>query len=370
VPNAFLWTLVPLASSSAFVARFASVRPHLLAITFALLVTYGAAHAHWRGLALLGFLFPLCYVAWHLPLAVFALVALGRWLAGKPFDRKGAIALTSGLMLGIVVHPNFPNNLRLFWIQNFEVLVRRAWGDPTGFDLGGEFRAFSVPGLLRYVLWPAVLASSALVVCWKRRRDDALAVSVALCAGAILVLTLRTQRFIEYQAPFAAWAAALAFRRAPRVAVLGGLALGLAFMARFAAYPLEILATREPAFPDPAPRLLQEIIPERAQVITCDWRITGEAMLALPGRRFVVALDPVFFYVRHPDEYRLWFETVRHPGRHPARVLRTALGADFVLCTDEPRWGALLAVLRRDPDARQRTSLGPWRLFDVRAGAP
>jgi len=370
VRGALLWTLVPLASSSAFVARFASVRPHLLAIPLALLVTHAAARGHARLLALLGFLFPLCYTAWQLPPALFALAALGRRLAGQPFDRGGALALAAGLAAGILVHPNFPNTLGVFWVQNVEVLVRRAWGDAAGFDLGGEFQPFSVPGLLRYVLWPAALAGAALAVGWRRRRTDASTLSAALGAGAMLVLTLRTQRFIEYLAPFAAWAAALAFRPAPRLAVLGGLGLGLAFMARFATYPLELLATREPAFPDPAPRLLQEAVPEDAQVVTCDWRHTGEGMLALPGRRFVVALDPVFSFVRFPREYELWFQTMRHPGAHPARALRTGLGADFVLCLAEPRWRPLLAALRRDPDARLRSVLGPWRLYDVRARAP
>lgn len=370
VPHAWLWTLVPLASSSAFVARFASVRPHLLSIALALLVTDAAARGRARALAVLGFLFPLCYTAWHLPLALFALAALGRRLAGQPFDRTGALALAAGLGAGILVHPNFPNTLGLFWVQNVEVLVRRAWGDAAGFDLGGEFQPFSARGLLRYVLWPAALAAAGLVVAWRRRRADAVTVSAALAACAMLLLTLRTQRFIEYLAPFAAWAAALALRPVPGVAVLGGLALGLAFMARFATYPLELLATREPAFPDPAPRLLQAAVPEHAQVVTCDWRHTGESMLALPGRRFVVALDPVFFHVRHPGEYRLWFHTMRQPGERPARVLREGLGADFVLCLAEPRWRPVLAALGRDPDARLQSVLGPWRLFDVRARAP
>ncbi|MGD8863736.1 MAG: hypothetical protein PVI30_27215, partial [Myxococcales bacterium] len=222
-------------------------------------------------------------------------------------------------------------------------------------------------GLVRYVLLPAALALTGLALGFRERRRDPLALGFGGLAVAFLGITLLSERFLEYLAPFAVAAAALSLRSRRRTVALM-LALGLVYMGALGTHPLSLLRARGNPFHDPIPELLGEVIPEHAQVISCDWRFTGEMMLALPERRFVVALDPVFFAVSDPERYRLWFEGVRGRLLDPARVLRERFDADFVMCDWEPQWKPFLAQLKQDPSARLRGVVGPWTVYDLRRG--
>lgn len=369
VPHAALWTLLVLVCSSAFLARLLSVRPHLLAIPLGLCLAYACAERRLPLIAAASGIFPFCYTAWHLPVAICVLAQCARRVGGRRWELTPLALCIGAVGCGIVLHPNFPNNVRLFWIQNVEVLVRTAWTGRQGFDLGGEFQPFSLKGTGRYVLIPGALALMGCAGALRWRREDPLALTASFVACAFLLLTLRTQRFIEYLAPFAVWSAALAWRPERARSVLALLGLASLWMLAVGRHPLELMLRRGPAFPDPAPQLLQRVVPEFAQVVTCDWRYTGEMQLAIPNRRFVVALDPVFFYAHDPDTYRFWYETMHAPQSQPAASLRDRMGAEFVLCTTEPQWRPILAALDHDPEATLRAVLGPWHLYALKPAA-
>jgi len=208
---------------------------------------------------------------------------------------------------------------------------------------------------------------------WRRRVVEKLPLlAVALAAVAFLVITLRTQRFIEYLAPFAALAAALAWhaRRFHRTVPVGlapvALVLSLLLAVFVGRHPIERLRNRISPFPDPVPEILGQIIPPGEQIVTCDWRLTGEMMLALPERRFVVALDPVFFHMKDPERYRIWFDTVRHPPERPALLLRDTFDARYVLCDHREKWRPFREALARDPDSALRGVVGFWRVYELR----
>jgi hypothetical protein len=374
VRDAGLWTLAVLACSSAFVARFAMVRPQLISIPLALGITWAAARRNRLVLVLGCALYPLCYTAWHLPVALITLVELARWLGQREVDWRGPVLAATATAAGILVHPNFPHTAELFWIQNANVLFGTAWAGAQGIDLGGEFAPFSLSGLGRYVLLPAVLAVGGVIVGWRARRRDALPLAFALVAVGFLVITLRTQRFIEYLAPFAIAAAALGLavvkpeapRGLTRAFAPAVVATGIIWTLLVARHPFELLRNRVDPFPAPVAELLAEIIPTGAQVVTCDWRLTGEMMLALPERRFIVALDPTFFATNDPDRYRLWYETTRRPPAEPGLVLRDAFDARYVLCAEQQQWLGFHRAMERDPAAAVRGDIGLWRVYELR----
>jgi hypothetical protein len=110
---------------------------------------------------------------------------------------------------------------------------------------------------------------------------------------------------------------------------------------------------------------LQQIVPEGEQVVTCEWHSTGEMMLALPERRFMVALDPVFFAMRDADAYRLWFETIHDPLTDAAAVLRDHFDPRFVICDRRMKWLPLVTALEADEAARLRGIFGLWVVFEL-----
>ena len=70
-------------------------------------------------------------------------------------------------------------------------------------------------------------------------------------------------------------------------------------------------------------------IPVGARVFTCEWGLTGNLMLALPDRRFLVALAPTLFQAKDPELYKLWYamSTTSASGScaNNSRALRRAL---------------------------------------------
>ena len=137
-----------------------------------------------------------------------------------------------------------------------------------------------------------------------------------------------------------------------------------------APYPFERLATRQVLFPGRVERVLQEAIPRGSQVFTCDWEFTGEMMLALPDRRFMVALDPVLFVRHDPELYRIWFETVRRPPPATASLIAERFGSRFVLCDNRVKWRPFIEALGADPRARPLVVAGSWILFGLTTAPP
>lgn len=184
-----------------------------------------------------------------------------------------------------------------------------------------------------------------------------------------LALTLKTQRFIEYEAPVAALAPGLAWgrgrwQRLPAVLAL----IGLIWTSALGMRPIDLLRGRTILFPPKVAAQLQQAIPEGAQVVTCDWEFTGEMMLALPQRRFLVALDPVFFFRGDPVASRTWFSLVREPPARAAAVARDALRGDYVLCDSRPRWRPFLEQLDQDPEALFVGRYGHWYVMHLPPG--
>ncbi len=367
VQRAGLWALLPLVASGAFVLRFALVRPHLAAIALALVAAWAALRERHLLLAGASFLYPLCYIAWQTPLFLAGLAEVARMLSGRRPRWKPAAAALLGLSAGVLVHPNAANLLRLTWLVNARILLGTAWAQAPGFDLGQEFQPFHPGEALRWLSLPLALAVTAGVIAWRERRDDPVPLGLALAALAFGAMTLRTSRFLEYLAPFsaAAFAAAASRRSWARVAAAPVLAGALALTLLFGSQPVRALGTRGDDVPPRLASYLRQVIPAASQVFTCEWGLTGELLLALPDRRFVVALDPVLFYARDPELYRLWYALPREGPPDAAALIRRRFGARFVLCTANPAWSPLLRRLAADPGVTPLLRSPLWYLYDL-----
>jgi hypothetical protein len=369
VSHAGWWAVLPLAASSAFIYRIALVRPHLMSITLALLISWSAARKRWLILGVASFLFPLCYTAWHLPVALILIVETARWVSVREVEWRSILTVIAGLIVGITIHPNFPANLELFWIQNVTVLVNTVWAEKAGFEMGAEFEPFNLISLILFVLIPAAITAAAAMIAWTRRQTDFFPLALAVTAIGFFAVTLRTQRFIEYLVPFGVFALAVAWRpvKNDRLAPLL-VVVSVIWIALVARYPIELLLIRDDAFPPTVAAELRKVIPEREQVVTCDWKFTGEMMLALPERKFMVALDPVFFAMKDAELYRTWFETINDPLPNAATVLREKFDARYVLCRNSKDWNPLMKYLAADSNARFLGVHGIWVAYELLNG--
>ena len=361
-----LWALFPLVACDAFLWRFGLGRSFLLSIALGAVVLWAAARERALPLAVASALYPWTYVAWFLPLALAGLAEAARFL-GTGRVRWRTFALVAGpLALGVLLHPNGWNLLRLTWIVSVEVLVRGAWGGREGLDLGLEFLPFSAEQWARWLLACVAMTLAALALSWRQRRADPTGLAFALAAAAFGLLTVRSARFNEYFVPFSVAAFALASRHLRRRWLLPAAAAAtLAYTAVPLWETMQGLRRRTDLIPPPLVETLQQRIPPGAQVYTCDWGTTGLMMLALPERRFMVALDPTLFYVKDPELYRLWFAIPRRPPPEVAQVIRSRFGARFVMCLWDQPYRRFFDQLVFEPGVQTVLVDEEWNVYDL-----
>lgn len=88
-------------------------------------------------------------------------------------------------------------------------------------------------------------------------------------------------------------------------------------------------------------------------------------MLALPDRRFIVALDPTLFLVRDPELYRLWYRLPRDPQPGMAETIRQKFGARFVISFSEEHFSNFYYRLSSEPGVRTFFVSDLWMVFDL-----
>jgi len=365
VKRAGLWPLLALASSGAFCVRFALVRPHMLAVPLSLFITWAAVRRRLVLVFVGAVLYPFVHLGWISALGLVALAEIAHLVVSRRFDPRPVLAVVAGLATGLLVHPNFPAIVEHAWIEIAHTLFSAAWGGTGAIPIGGEFNPFVWKSALRFVALPGILAVAALASTLRRRPRDPATLTFALVACAFLLMTLKSQRFLETLAPFAVVAAALAFRDWRPRTVGGVLAAALVYTALVSQPLVAMVKSRPQPFSERAVAALDQAVPRDAQVFTCDWQLTGDMLLALPERRFMVALDPMLFYRKDRELFELWQRLVRQGPKQAAQTIRDRFGARFVLCEDNPAFFPLLRALLADPLATPRMRLAPLTLFEL-----
>ena len=366
VRYAGLWALLPLVASAVFTFRFVLVRPHVLSVALALVVLWSAARGRLLILAAASAIYPWAYVAWELPLLLVLASEVARLLSGEGVRWKPMAATIGGLAVGLALHPNAVNLVRLSWIVIMDVLIKGAWGLREGIELGQEFKPFSLGQWLQWMLVCTVMAAGALVIAWRHRRSGSTPLAFSFAALGFGVLTAASARFTEYFVPFSVAAMALSSRHMPwRFLVPAILTVSTVYSVALGSEQVTLLAIRRDDIIPPVQSALRQRVPPGAQVFTCEWGMTGRQMLALPDRRFMVALDPTLFYIKDPDLYRLWYTLPREAPPGSADIIRQRFGAQYVLCVDIQDWSAFFDRLMSEQGVSMLLAQDIWILFDL-----
>jgi len=373
IPYAGLWALLPLTCSE-FIFRIALVRPHLLSITLAIILLWAYAQGKNRIVGAVAVIFPLAYVAfWQIPLIIVASTEAACLFSGKRLRWKPAAIVAGGIATGLILHPNSLNLIGINWLHMSDILFQGAWGRTAVANLGREFEPFPPATWLKHLALVVIWAGTALYLSWRERRANVVPFACALAALAFGLLTIRTLRFIEYFAPLSALALALSSPGLRKKQIAAGtcgiallylLALGLEPI-RMLAPPLEL--KKEYIAPETA-RIFENSIPVGAQVFTCGWDYTGNLMLALPERRFLVAADPTMLYKKDPRLYDIWTQVPLLPPENSAELIRSSFNSRFVVCRNFEAYWNFFAALESAPGVKNLYSDKKWVLFDL--GAP
>lgn len=376
VKHTWFWTLVFFGSGAYFGWRINVPRPQIISMSIALWAAYFVLQRSWKGTFAIAAVYALCYTA-PLVTVVYAGVALVLWgVVEDDWDWRVLAASVVGVFAGWLLHPHFPNNFRLVWIQLVDVLGN-AWGVAgPNLSLGGEFRPADTRSFLRehvpvyFVFVMAMLAMTRVKNILTPRF-----LTLFGLANAWFIMTCMTKRFVEYWVPLTVFLAATIFtafldeaRKDPpriwqkkwlRVATYSFIVL---FMVGIQTYS-QVSIAKEFRGPGPgslsqAAVALQQNTPAGAQVYTCDWDDAPELFFHNHHNRYMVFLDPNFMYKWDPSVWHKWNAVANGKTKQPADEIVTDFKAYFGVCTNN--FSGLRRQLQRDPRAKVTTHGGGY----------
>jgi hypothetical protein len=365
-------------TSTDWVWRLTRIRAELLSLLLLLVALALIAARRYRWLAVVGAIFALSYTAFHAFFGLCLLIFLFQGLVRRRWDLQLPLYALLGVVVGLVVHPHFPDNLHVWAVQSFSFFHLK-----ESLDVGVEIFAEPADEVLLYNLgwWLglAMLVGAAQRVDSPREDtgwSDAFGVA-ALVFGVLFLLMLR---FSLYFVPFATLAL-LFFLRDRGYRLTGSIklpargripiAVGL-MLCLVASYPqfhrvvknlfVEELEPREQLWTD-----FGESVPVGARV-AATWSDAHVYTFYAPQAHYLNVLDPVFMAVPFPQEHELQKRVF--DGREPdvPFVTMTLLDSDHLAYTPQEPGSPLRRRLATDPRIEQRHGM-PDLLVSFRPNA-
>lgn len=353
----WFWMLLLFTADMAFLKAFMPVRPGLLAMSFIVLEVVLLIRGRGRWLAVVGALHAYAHTSFVLLPALVAAAAVARLLRRESFPKHLAAWALAGPAVASIVHPYFPNNLFIAWDQIVEV-SRAVWwgGTPIPRELfGPELLATRTDLFLRgYPAFvPAVAGIVAFLASTTRRLSTA-GLALLLMTGVLLVPALMSERFLDFFFPTVVLLGAClwselagseplgAICRRARAGFLAGTAvLSACLLVGFWRGGVVMLWDQMRAMTTaevqrPAIEFLRRTAKPEDLVYHNFWWDFSILYHYRPDGRYVVALDPVFFWRRDPQRFLQALAAYRGETADLYRVLREDFGARWVYLPKAP----------------------------------
>jgi len=253
-------------------------------------------------------------------------------------------ALWSGAIAGVIINPFFPQNLKFYWEQIVQIAVINyqskigvgaEWYPYAPARLASDLPLLCLMAVAAVIIFPVVISRSAAN---GRREQARIAVALSACAGAFLVLTLRSQRHVEYFVPLAVAAAAAwvsEFRIANfkiligknAVAAILAAAAALSFIAVYADTGLakakkDLAGNYNFTLYEKAAEYLKKNSAPGEIVVNADWDDMPPLFLRDGQNRYIMGLDPTFMYSANPDRYWDYVNFTLGKSNDPVAVMK------------------------------------------------
>lgn len=350
---AFIATLVGI-SSPYFCTRETMLRPHVLAIFFFLLMLFGILERRRFLTATATAMLALSYHALVIPLTLMISALLTFLLFPEKNSRNWKLLFWSffGLVIGILLNPYFPSNLRMTWIHlKIPDLIQSGF---AGLNFGQELYPLNTR-VFRYLFWGDALIFFFALLSFKKDEKNLLdrqnKFFLTLASAAFFLASLECPRGGEYWAPISAVLLALLFKISASTRFFQ---LGIALASLF--LPLSYFTSH---FLMPAPQkkeiLQSQVIPALDQVpqgaflFHCEWDAAPRIFYQRPDLRFIDILDPSFLYFADEQEFLARQSLLDGNLPDPYGLIHNAFHAEYVLCKNP----TVIRELQRDPDFSQ-----------------
>jgi hypothetical protein len=369
-----LWVLLLAATSPYYVTRVASVRPHILGLALLTLEIGLLFRNRWPSLFVVVALHVLAHSSFVLVPALLLARAVACWLDGEPQPVRAALAIALGLTVALLLHPYFPNDLRIAYDQIVEV-TRNVWFENAaipreafGSELGPlTWQAF----LAQFPGWLPALAGLVLaLVAYGLHGWSSGETYLGIVTAGVLFVASRSRRFVDVFV-----VAALLFAAALWTRLASGSSLATLLRARtWVAAPciagllllvvcagVRVSGIRE-AFARqstgdvfaPAVAALDGLAATDDVVYHNSWMDFAVLYGFRPQGRYISGLDPIFLYQHDPALFAKNLQLARGLGGGDAavRVVADDFGGRWIFVSTQPRDESFRRLLAHSKEVR------------------
>jgi len=285
-----------------------------------------------------------------------------------------ASTAVAGVVLGLVINPYFPKNLSFAMDQLIRIGIINY---QKVIGVGGEWYPYAFTELVPNTVALSILLVLSLVLgAVNVRKMSARSWTLAVLTAFFLLLTLKSRRYIEYYVPvgilFSGFALhdALAGMRVRRywedfwswalrsTAHLTGVVILLLYVAAaFTTIVARDYLTEQGDLRrgfgftqyQGAMTWLQNHSPQDSLVFQSDWDEFPSLFYFNDHNRYIVGLDPTFFYTFDQTHYWQWVDVTTGKAKQPLLpLLRNDFGAEYVFV--DRNHGAMDALFRGSAD--------------------
>lgn len=341
LPYRWLWLAPLVASSEPFLYRMSMTRAPALSLALMGLGAYFILQRKHLLLALLTFAFVWAYSLFPLISMMAFAYSICVYLAERRFDFRAVAATTIGIIAGLVINPYFPKNLQLFYehlgmklTANYSVDVGIEWYPYDAWVLlGSSAVAF------------AIFIFAVFAFDFRRRAEDLKPLFFLLVAGVLLLMAIKSRRFIEYWPPFATVFAAFTCkvqlngewfekRReqiiAAIVAAIVAVVLMATMMITLVQAGRDIRSEADPFAYQGAGEWLAANTAEGEVVFNTDWDDFPMLFYYSPKNAYVAGLDPTYLHDKDAELWDLYVNITLGKSSDAAPVIRQRFGAKYV----------------------------------------
>lgn len=350
--------------SSHFLLTLMRPRPMILGITLGLWVVDGFFRKKGKRVFWSSLLYSMMHITGVLAVAYGGVVSGWRWLFKKEVKIKLLGMATLGVVLGFIIHPNFPNNLFYFYLNGILVPFFAAkWGV---LELGAEFFPLSTLEYLKnYPLIIFGLLTMVLVVLVERPKIKIRTQMMIILASIFVVMGMMSQRYIAHGYPFmilglgmflSDWTSDRGFKqflkkikRGINLLMLTGVAMVLMLIGSSFK---QVVATAKGTtimngHYEEMGNWLKDNVPEGELIFHANWSDTQYFIGINPKNDYFVTLDPVYMWHKNQDLYKLYRAVAFAQLEDPYKILKEVFKVNYGYA-DKRYFGGLVAQVRQD----------------------
>lgn len=349
----WLWWFLLLSSGGYLLFRINVTRPQTLSVLLLIIGLHFLINERYWMVGFLSFLYSLSYTGHYqyVGLSLIYLIVVG--LKERRWPWKLFVWAVGGMLFGWVIHPNFPNNVEGFFVQNVLVIFNHMQ-QTVNLNMGGELNPMSTRSLLN-------VCSASLIPLWliftisflRPFKPSTKTIFLFAASTVYLILMLISKRFGEYWVPVTGLFIAFYFSDLPEDLTLGYwwksrpwvfwvlLAVILAgvpvlfIRSHFDTYrQLERCGESNYA---PSARWVDKNIPPGETILTCDWDDAPHLFFHAHRHKYTVFLDPTFMYNWNPELWKRWNKLANGKDPQPIQTITDYFKVNYVYCTGDFR---------------------------------